>query len=220
MSIPGVHDPDFTLIDLGQTTHFGSSGTLVSDEELNCASGVLQVQIDNIESASGIIEIINQPDVINNLASGISSLLRFDLSLNADDDTVNHTTFFNIPVAEYDNLQTSRWNLKTPVGGVSGLVFDMSWFHESTQTGEFSFSVVTRQLPSGANVSTITPITSVISESGTFTKDILNINEVKIEIDIPGLQDVSLELVRNSASLLQKVRAVSYGIIYKASGSL
>lgn len=169
-------------------------------------------------STGDVINIINSPAVINNIASGVASLIRFDLPLIADDDDVNHTTVSNLPVAEYDSAQKSRWNLKTPVGGISGIVFDFSYFTENSETAAISFGLSVRELPVGADVSSLIPLVATMSESATFTSDIIRNNEVKLGVNIPGLQDISLSFERNSDSLNGKIRAVSYGIIYKGSG--
>ncbi len=165
-----------------------------------------------------VINIINSPTVINNIASGVASLIRFDLPLIADDDDVNHATVSDLPVAEYDDSQKSRWNLKTPVGGISGIVFDFSYFTENSETAAINFDLSVRELPVGVDVSSLTPLVATISESATFTSEIIRNNEVKLGINILGLQDISLSFERVSDSLNGKVRAVSYGIIYKGSG--
>jgi len=166
---------------------------------------------------SNVLNVINNN--IGGIASGVGSRLRFDLPLNADDDGVNHTKIFNVPVAEYDSNQDSSWNLKTPIGGISGIVFDFSWFPELTSSGGINFDLSIKELPSGQDISATNTVTATIAETKSFTANVLNTNMVNLRVNVRGLQDISLSLARNPDSLTGKVRAVSYGIIYKASGS-
>lgn len=171
-------------------------------------------------NASGLVknDVLN---VINNnvggIASGVVSQLRFNLDINADDDNITHGILFDIPMAEWKTNQVSRWNLKTPVGGVSGLVFDMSWFAEKDGTGEMLYELSIKQLPSGIDVSAPITSTATMRHTQDFVQNILNIHSVNIEATIPGLEDISLEVKRND-SLIPKIRAISYGIVFKSSG--
>lgn len=195
-----IGDPDQTIID---------------------ASGVLQDQIDNIDPSGvqegDVINIVNNN--IGGITSGVVSQLRFNLDINADDDNVTHGILFDIPMAEWKTNQVSRWNLKTPVGGVSGIVFDMSWFAEKDATGEMKFDLSIKQLPSGQDVSTPIASIAIMKDTQSFLKNILNIQSVNVEATIPGLEDISLEVKRNDA-LITKIRAISYGIVFKSSGVL
>lgn len=171
-------------------------------------------------NASGLAkrDVLN---VINNniggITSGIVSQLRFNLDINADDDNITHGILFDIPMAEWKTNQVSRWNLKTPVGGVSGIIFDMSWFAEKDDTGEMKFDLSIKQIPSGQDVSTPITSTATMKDTQSFLKNILNIQSVNVEATIPGLEDISLEVKRND-SLTTKIRAISYGVIFKSSG--
>lgn len=171
MAIPGVHDPDFTLIDLGQTTHFGSSGTLVSDEELVCASGFLQTQIDGAAS----------------IASGVFNDQFAPLSLLGDDSTVKSREIFNIPVAEYTqnaDLQV-LWNVRAPLPiTTSGITFGLGWASSTSVSGTtIKFEVQSVPIAEGSDISTLTPNVASVVVSGNFTANIINTTFITLPTD-------------------------------------
>jgi hypothetical protein len=119
-----------TFVHLNQTKHLGLSGTIVSDEELLAASGILQTAIDNIDGlnlgvGSGVfVQRIGDNLRFKSLVEG--SGITFEVSAN--DITINNTLVddFNILNTDFANASGNWVEDGGNLGTGSGIFFQKS----------------------------------------------------------------------------------------------
>lgn len=218
MALPGVHDPDFTLVDLGQATHFGSSGTLVSDEELTCVSGFLVTLINNT-IPSGLEEFLEQVDpavLANVLNFSFQSLL-----LSGDDNDGTPQTVQGFASLRFSKNVSNfvEWSVRAPSIAASGINFEFGWTPSNTNTGSVVWEFSLNTLGSGVDLASVTPSTSTLTlasspQGGSWIKDRMYINSISISGFIEPLQIVNVELkyIGGSSSINQNVHLMNAAI--------
>ncbi len=218
MALPGAHDPDFTLVDLNQATHFGSSGTLVSDEELTCVSGFLVTLINNT-IPSGLEEFLEQVD-----PAVLANVLNFSfhsLLLRGDDNDGTPQTVQGFASLRFSKNVSNfvEWSVRAPSVAASGINFEFGWTPSATNTGSVVWEFSLSTLGSGIDLASITPNTSTLTlasspQGGSWIKDRMYINSIAISGFIEPLQIVNVELkfIGVSSSINQNVHLMNAAI--------
>ncbi len=182
-------------IQLEQTEHIGSSGTLVSDEELIDTSGFLQAQIDNIDP-SGVQEgdVIN---IVNNtFASGIlraeSTLPALGHYNNATEVVIN-TNFAAVLFKKSGSDKFISWNTFSPIDA-SGVILRFLWSPKTTAAaGRVVWEFDVTPLPVSGDLNSLTSsITSETTPNQIYTEDIIQ----ETILAVSGIPiDQSLQLI-------------------------
>lgn len=218
MAVGGVHDPDFTLLDLNQATHFGGSGTLVSDEELVCASGFL-VDLINSTIPSGLEEFLENvdPEVLANVLNfSFQSLL-----LRGDDNDGTPQSVQGFASLRFSKNVSNfvEWSIRAPSVAASGVNFEFGWTPSVTDTGSVVWEFNLNTLSSGVDLASITPNTSTLAladppHGGSWVQDRMYINSIAISGFIEPLQVVNVELkyIGGSSSISQNVHLMNAAI--------
>ena len=135
MALPGAHDPDFTFTDLNQATHFGSSGTLVSDEELTCVSGFLQNEINNT-IPSGLEDFLEtvDPEVL----AGVLNFSFQSLLLRGDDNDGTPQTVQGFASLRFSKNVSNfvEWSVRAPSVAAYELQFYVDYLESFYQTAD------------------------------------------------------------------------------------
>ena len=194
----GVHDPDFTLVDLNQATHFGGSGTLVSDEELVCTSGFL-VELINNTIPSGLEDFLEtvDPEVL----AGVLNFSFQSLLLRGDDNDGTPQTVQGFASLRFSKNVSNfvEWSVRAPSVAASGINFEFGWTPSATNTGSVVWEFNLHTLSSGVDLAAVVPITSILTlaaspEGGSWIKDRMYINSIAVSGLIEALQIVNVEL--------------------------
>lgn len=172
-------------------------------------------------SSEQIINIINEPDVINSIASGVFEQAFFTLPLKGDDDNVTHQTVNNLAVARYiKNTNTNTiWNTIAPLGGASGVEFQFSWFPETAQTSDIRWRLNLTQLPSGVDTSAASGVLEDLNLSDTWIANRLYIHTMDINATVGSLENFSLKFERRGQDVFdnysKNLYVVSYAVRFK-----
>ncbi len=189
-------------IQLEQTEHVGDSGTLVSDEELQDASGFLQVQINNI-NPSGVQEgdVIN---IVNNtFSSGIlaaeSTLPALGHYNNATEVVLNNN-FSAVLFKKGSSDKFISWNTFSPINA-SGVRLRFLWSPKTTKTGVVAWELDVTPLPISGNLNTLTSTIAVeFTPNQTYVQDIIQEEIISIS-GIPIDQSLQLIIRRDGANV-------------------
>lgn len=218
MALPGVHDPDFTLVDLNQAVHFGSSGTLVSDDELTCVSGFLVTLINNT-IPSGLEEFLEavDPEVL----AGVLNFSFQSLLLRGDDNDGTPQTIQGFASLRFSKNVSNfvEWSVRAPSVTASGVNFEFGWTPSATNTGSVVWEFNLSTLSSGVDLASVTPITSILAlagppHGGSWVKDRMYINSIAVSGFIESLQIINVELkyIGGDSSINQNVHLMNAAI--------
>lgn len=218
MALPGAHDPDFTFVDLNQATHFGSSGTLVSDEELTCVSGFLQNEINNT-IPSGLEDFLENVDP--EVLAGVLNFSFQSLLLRGDDNDGTPQTVQGFASLRFSKNVSNfvEWSVRAPSVTASGVNFEFGWTPSATNTGSVVWEFNLSTLSSGIDLASVTPTTSILTlaaspEGGSWIKDRMYINNIAVSGFIEALQIINVELkfIGGNSSINQNVHLMNAAI--------
>lgn len=212
---PQSFDPDFTSIDLDQTFYQGGSGTLVSDEELICASGQIRTDLTNLivntsgvlanQIPSGLEEFLSEIDI--GVFSQVINNPFKTLPLAGDDTDTTPQTVLGVPVARQakNNNNFTAWNLRAPIGGTSGFNFTFRWMPENGGTGSIIYRMSFKNLPSGVtldSISSVTATTTLTEAPGgpPWVQRFIYQNTINFAVTIASLEAFSINFQRLGAT--------------------
>lgn len=197
-----------TRFDLDQADHTPGSGSFVSDEELNSASGTLQSNIENAESnaagdllaASGVLQadIFRVEDSIFPIASGLDGETIYTLQPEGTETEAKTRIIYDVPVSEYSKNSdiATWWNVRNPQGqAASGVTLFVAWFVDTPAAQDFTLQLRAKTVSAGTNLSSVVETETSVDVSADVDADTIQVTPITLQIS-PSGSFASLKLTR------------------------